>query len=42
VQVEHAAAARESALALHAQIDARLATDDPRRRSLVMLRELLG
>lgn len=39
---EHAAAARESALALHAEIDARLANDDPRRRSLSLLRELLG
>ncbi len=39
---EHAAASRESALALHAEIDARLANDDPRRRSLSLLRELLG
>lgn len=36
-----APAARTRALELHAEIDARLAPDDPRRRSLDMLRELL-
>lgn len=33
---------REKALGIHAEIDARLAPEDPRRRSLSMLRELLG
>lgn len=35
-------AAREGALALHDEVDRRLAQDDSRRRSLTMLRELLG
>lgn len=39
---EHAAASRDAALALHVEIDERLAHDDPRRRSLSLLRELLG
>lgn len=33
---------RATALALHQSIDARLSPDDPRRRSLAALRELLG
>lgn len=36
------AAVRDKALGIHDEIDARLAPEDPRRRSLSMLRELLG
>ncbi|MFO0602029.1 MAG: AAA family ATPase [Polyangiales bacterium] len=36
------AAVRAKALGIHDEIDARLAPEDPRRRSLSMLRELLG